>query len=184
MGHTNEEYTRKTAKHLNWDVKGVWNIRCDGCGIGKVKQKNLGSGTDSPENIGDMWYIDGTSIKRTSTTVGPFPSNHFAVTIIEAKTGTGWVGWFDTKAGFHDSFLAKMDKLRGDRKFSFDVLRANGAGENKTFVEKANSADWKFQMEAQYTPRATPQQNTGVKTPIQICHARARSLQASTNVPK
>ena len=66
--------------------------------------------------------IYGTSIKRTSTTVGPFPSNHFAVMIIEAKTGTGWVGWFDTKLGFHDSFLAKIDKLRADRKFSFDVL--------------------------------------------------------------
>ena len=89
LGRTNKEYTQKTAKHLNWDVKEVWNIKCEGCGIGRVKQKNLGSGTDSPENIGDMWYIDGTSIKRTSTTVGPFPSNHFAVMIIEAKTGTG-----------------------------------------------------------------------------------------------
>ena len=39
-------------------------------------------------------------------------------------------------------------------------------------------------MEAQYTPRATPQQNTGVETPIQVCHARARSLQASVNVQK
>ena len=88
MGHTNKEYTRKTAKHLNWDVKGIWNIKCEGCGIGRVNQKNLGSGTDSPENIGDMWYIDGTSIKRTSMTVGPFLSNHFSVLIIEAKPGT------------------------------------------------------------------------------------------------
>ena len=88
-----------------------------------------------PENIGDMWYINGTSIKKTSTTVGPFPSDLFAAMIIEAKTRTGWVGWFDIKSGFHDSFLAKMDKLREDRKFSFNFLQAD-AGENKTFVEK------------------------------------------------
>ena len=53
-----------------------------------------------------------------------------------------------------------------------------------TFVEKANDANWKFRMEAQFIPRATSQMNTGVETPIQVCHARARSLQASKNVPK
>ena len=66
--------------------------------------------------------------------------------IIKVKLNTGWVGWFDTKSGFHDSFLSKMDKLRDTRMFSFDVLHADSAGENKTFVEKANGADRKFRI--------------------------------------
>ena len=48
----------------NWDVKGEWKIKCEGCSIGKGKQKNLGEGVDAPENIGNMWYIDRTSIKK------------------------------------------------------------------------------------------------------------------------
>ena len=69
------------------------------------------------------------------------PLNHFAVVIIEAKTGTGWVNWLDTKSSFYDLFLAKIDKLRDTKKFSLDVFGADGARENRTFVEKANGAD-------------------------------------------
>ena len=54
LGHTNEEYTRKTTKHLNWDILGKWKIKCEGCGIGRGKQKNLEEGTDAPKEIGDM----------------------------------------------------------------------------------------------------------------------------------
>ena len=39
-------------------------------------------------------------------------------------------------------------------------------------------------MEAKFIPRVTPHVKTGVETPIQVCHARARSLQASANIPK
>ena len=56
--------------------------------------------------------------------------------MVETLSGTGWVGWFNTKNDFFNPFLAKMDKLRATREFSFDILRANGAGENKTFVER------------------------------------------------
>mmetsp|Transcript_16953 Transcript_16953/g.18308 ORF Transcript_16953/g.18308 Transcript_16953/m.18308 type:complete len:113 (-) Transcript_16953:85-423(-) len=41
LGHTNEEFTRVTAKYLNWDVKGKWKVKCEGCGIGRAQQKNL-----------------------------------------------------------------------------------------------------------------------------------------------
>ena len=67
--------------------------------------------------------------------------------------------------------------------FNFEVLRCDGAGENKSFVKQMNGKDWRFRIVPQYTPRATPQQNTGVETPIKVCHSRARSLQASANVP-
>ena len=85
MGHTNKEYTRNPAKHLNWDVRGEWKIKCEGCGRGRGDKKYFGEGTNAPKEIGDMWYIDGISIKQTSATVGPFPSNHFAIVIITAK---------------------------------------------------------------------------------------------------
>ena len=61
-------------------MEGKW----EGCGIGRAWQKKLSDGTDKPKAVGDMWYIDGTSIKGTNATKGPFPSNSFAVMLIEA----------------------------------------------------------------------------------------------------
>ena len=29
FGHTNEEFTRATAKYLNWDMKGKWKVQCE-----------------------------------------------------------------------------------------------------------------------------------------------------------
>ena len=106
LSHANEEYTRATAKHLNWDVKGKWKEKCEGCGISCAQQKKLSDGGDKPKEVGDMWYIDRTSIKKTHATTGPFPSNHFAVILIEAFSGTGIIGWYDKKSGFIPNFLS------------------------------------------------------------------------------
>ena len=49
LGHTNEQYTCDTAKHLGWNVKGKWKEKCEACGIGRARQKNLVDGTDNPK---------------------------------------------------------------------------------------------------------------------------------------
>ena len=188
FGHMNEEYTRKTAKQLGYTLtKGGLKVeKCESCAIGGARQKNLGPGGDPPTAIGELWYIDGTSIKRPTKKKkedGPFPVNHFAVMIIEAVSGTGFVGWFKKKSDFHDPFLRKMDGMHTALKYSFRQLRADGAGENKTQVEKPNGSQWKFCIEPEYTPRATPQMNTGVETPIKNCARKARIMQADANVP-
>ena len=121
---------------------GLTRKKCESCGIGGARQKNLGSGGVPPTKIGELWYIDGTSLKKPTKKKkgdGPFPTNNCAVMIIEALTGTGFVGWFKKKNDFHDPFLRKMDGMHTAQKFSFTRLQADGAGENKTFVEKANS---------------------------------------------
>ena len=74
--------------------------------------------------------------------------------------------------------------MRTTQRFSFNRLRADGAGENKIFVEKANSGQWKFGIEPEYTPRATPQMNTSVETPIWNCAKKARIMHADANVPQ
>jgi hypothetical protein len=44
LGHISEETTRKTAKHLGWEIeKGTLNP-CVSCTIGKAKQKNTAKG--------------------------------------------------------------------------------------------------------------------------------------------
>ena len=103
--------------------------------------------------------------------------------LIEALSGTGVVGWFDEKSGFIHNFLSTCDKFQDFPGFNFNILRCNGAGEDKTFISETNK-DWKFRTTPQYTPRVTPQQNTGVKAPIKVSYSQARYLQASTNILK
>jgi hypothetical protein len=122
------------------------------------------------------------SIKQTKKTTGPFPSNNKTVMLIEHKTGTGFLGRFNTKDGFINDYIAEMNILRNRRKYSFRRLRADGAGENRSFVMEANGKQWKFAIEPEWTVRATPQANL-VENPIFVCTMRARTLQAEANVP-
>ena len=78
-----------------------------------------------------MWYIDGTSIKQTGKTTGPFPLNNFVVMLIEALLGTSVIGWFDKKSGFFPDFLSTCgsDQFRDSCGFHFKVLlQYDGAG--------------------------------------------------------
>jgi hypothetical protein len=79
------------------------------------------SGT-RPTCIGELWYNDGMSIKQTKKTTGPFPSNNKTAMLIEHKTGIGFLGCFNTKDGFTNDYIAKMNVLRNRRKYSFKLL--------------------------------------------------------------
>jgi hypothetical protein len=88
----------------------------------------------------------------------------------------------NTKDGFINDYISKMDILRNRHKYSFKRLRADGAGENRSFIKEANSKAWKFTMVAEWTARVTPQANL-VENPIYVCTMRARTLQAEANTP-
>jgi hypothetical protein len=103
--------------------------------------------------------------KQRRLTKGSFLSNNKTVMLIEHKTGTGVSGWFNTKDGFIDDYIIKMNVLRNRCKYSFKRLRADGAGENRSFVNEANGKQWKFTIEPEWTARATPQPNL-VENPI------------------
>jgi hypothetical protein len=94
--------------------------------------------------------------------------------LIEHKTGTGFLGWFNTKDGFINDYTTKMNILRNRHKYSFKRLRADDAGENRSFIKEANCKEWKFTIEPEWTARATLQVNL-VEYPIFVCTMRART---------
>ena len=57
-----------------------------------------------------------------------------------------------------------MDAFRNQQHYSFETIRCDNAGENKSFIEKGNGKDWKFAIDPEYTPRDTPQFNETVET--------------------
>jgi hypothetical protein len=69
LGHMNEVYTKKSADYLGWTITRGSLGKCESCAIGKARQKDIGKGDNNPpECIGELWYIDGMSIKQTKKT--------------------------------------------------------------------------------------------------------------------
>ena len=99
----------------------------------------------------------------------------------EHKTSFGFCGWYETKNGFINEFAARLNTLQKQNKLNIKVLRGDNAGENRSFLDEINSKNWKMGVEANWTPRATPQPNR-VENPIYVVCMRARTLHAAENV--
>ena len=121
LGHMSAVYARNAGKNLGWQIPKGDMPPCEACAIGKAKSKKYGEGTDKPKFIGQLWYLDGTSIKDKGkgNNIGPFPTNNRAVMMVKALTQTGWLGYYETKSGFHNDFLARMNKFREEKKYTF-----------------------------------------------------------------
>ena len=66
LGHPSEEITRATDLKLRVQMRGVMN-HCDGCGIGKMRQKNVSKEqVPRAKEVGERMFIDISSIKYRS----------------------------------------------------------------------------------------------------------------------
>ena len=66
LGHSSEEITRATGVKLGVQMRGVMN-HCEGCGLGKIKQKNVSKEqVQRAKEVGDRMFMDISSIKYRS----------------------------------------------------------------------------------------------------------------------
>ena len=67
LWHPNEDITRATGHKIGLIMKGSIN-HCEGCGLGKMKQKNVSKGqVPRAAQVGDRIFVDISSIKHKST---------------------------------------------------------------------------------------------------------------------
>lgn len=100
----------------------------------------------------------------------------------EHKTSFGFCGWYKTKDGFINEFVSSLNTLQKQHQWNCKVICGNNAGENKSFLEEINGKHWKMGVEANWTPRATPQPNC-TENPIYVVCMQAGTLHAAANVP-
>jgi hypothetical protein len=55
-------------------------------------------------------------------------------------------------------------------------IRCDNAGENKTLQKRANSAEWKLNIELEFTPRDTPQHNHLAELALASLASKGRSI--------
>ena len=112
-GHDSLIQTKTTAKKLGWKLNKTPFLCCKAYATGKAKQANLGPGeTKEPTNIGDLWYINGMSLKKPKTGDVFLPTNNCLTLAVEHKLGAIVHGWFTTKNGFIETFCSRFHHLR------------------------------------------------------------------------
>ena len=182
LGHASEASTRETAKALGIELTRHSFKPCVACGMGKAKQKNVRKSVE-PEtvpDVGERMHADISTIKRTVDTRAYVKPNWFM--LVDAATGIKFSTFWKTKNAFIEPTCAQLHRWM-KRGIGIRKIRCDNAGENKAWEARCHSADWKLDVQFEYTAARTPQQNSKVEVGFAIIANKGRSLLAAAHIP-
>ena len=182
LGHCSEEMARTTAKHLDWTIKRGALKPCEACAVGKARQKNVTKMSEEPtaETVGGRIFLDLATIKQRKGMPKPqFPAWEM---IVDDRTGMKITKFHRSKDAMVEPTCALLYQWKSQ---GIDVkrVRLDNAGENKTLQERSKSADWKLNLEFEFTARDSPQFNAKVEVGLSTIANRSRAVMAGANFP-
>ena len=80
-------------------------------------------------------------------------------------------------------YMCKVLHELKTKKKPVKFVRMDNSGENKKFVEKAESAEWKHVCTWEFTARSTPQENGIIEVGLATIAGRARAMCNAANMP-
>jgi hypothetical protein len=103
--------------------------------------------------------------------------------MVDEATNLKFSDFYQTKDGMVEPTLTKWAKWQG---IGIDVsnVRLDNAGENKKLQKRAESCDWKFAINWEFTARDTPQQNHLAELGFAVLANRGRALMHMAHIPK
>jgi hypothetical protein len=90
--------------------------------------------------------------------------------------------FFDTKNGMVEETCEQLYRWKESGQGA-DIIRLDNAGENKLLQQRSQSADWKQNVNFEFTARDTPQQNHLAELGFAHLANYGRALMARANVP-
>jgi hypothetical protein len=163
LGHINEKAVRKTAITLGWELtRGTLGV-CEPCTEAKAKQKNLPRHPDTPPSTKDenRIYLDIATIKKTKKGPKVYKGNWRIMA--DERTQLKCSDFFDTKNGMVEETCEQLyrwkESGREESGRGANIIRLNNAGENKLLQQRSQSADWKLNINFEFTARDTTQRN-------------------------
>jgi hypothetical protein len=182
LGHINEKAVRKTAITLGWELtRGTLGV-CEPCTETKAKHKNLPRYLDTPPFTKDesRIYLDIATIKKTKK--GPKVYKDNWRIMVDERTQLKFSDFFDTKNGMVEETCEQLRRWKESGRGA-DIIRLDNAGENKLLQQRSQSADWKLNVNFEFTARDTPQQNHLAELGFAHLANYGRALMARANVP-
>jgi hypothetical protein len=195
LGHTGEDATRQTAKHLGWDITRGSTCRCIACAAMKIKRKTLlgkNEGVVRPKiqiakedveaAIGTRFYIDQASVRKSPE--GFAMSKPNMRMLVEGRTQYKMVAFLESKDDQVQITCKDLHSFK-ERGMPVRYVRCDNAGENKSLEKALHGSEWKMTgTEMEYTARNTPQQNSVAEVSIYVTVIRAKTMMFAANVPK
>jgi hypothetical protein len=90
--------------------------------------------------------------------------------------------FFDTKNGMVEEMCQQLYRWKESGRGA-KIIRLDNAGENKFLQQRSQSADWKLNVNFEFTARDTPQQNHLAELGFAHLANYGRALMARANVP-
>jgi hypothetical protein len=182
LGHINEKPVQKIALALGWELtRGTLGV-CEPCTEAKAKQKNLPRHQEAPPSTKDenRIYLDIATIKKTKKGPKVYKGNWRIM--VNERTQLQFSDFFDTKNGMVEETCEQLHRWKESGREARNI-RLDNAGENKLLQQRLQSADWKLNINFEFTARDTPQQNHLAELGFTHLANYGRALMARGNVP-
>ena len=182
LGHCDIEKTRRTAKGLGWVLKDGIMDACPSCAAGKARQKNVPKKTEREmsEKAGERVHHDLSTIMPKGGASCPRPVWHMWQ---DEASRYRKSAFFKTKDETIDYMCRTLHELKETGK-PVKYVRMDNSGENKKFVEVAQSAQWKHVCIWEFSARNTPQENGIIEVGLATIAGRARAMCNAANMPE
>ena len=172
LGHAGEVLTHAASENLGWKVKGDYKA-CEGCLIGKVKQKRVNKlPKKRSENPGEKLYIDISSVNATSSGGAKYWGM-----MVDDCTRFKWSRFLKEKKELSDAFMPIIQNLLA-KGYKIKKVRMDNAGENAEFARNLKEKG----IDVQYVAPDTPQQNGVFERAFTMLTARGRSMLAHAKI--
>ena len=183
FGHNSEARTRQMAYALGIGVSRGTLKPCEACAAGKAKQRNVVKESDhvKAEGTNERVFLDIATIKHPSKLKMKLARPNWRM-IVDERTQMRFTDFFATKNGMIEPTCELFHSWR-QANIAVTKLRMDNAGENKALLKRANSSDWKLDLEAEYTARYTPQQNNLVEIGLYVIAGKGRAMYYRANCP-
>ena len=175
LGHCGEESTRKTAKYYEWNATGGF-APCDSCGIAKAKQASVSKETNVKSSIpGERFFMDISNIKAES-----LGGKKFWLGILDDSTDLLITKFLRGKSQVGETIVEVLQELKVRHNKAAKYIRCDDAGEN----HKAEEACWRngFNVQFEYTPPGTPQQNGRIERKFATCYGRIQACYKAAGI--
>jgi hypothetical protein len=183
FGHCDEARTRKMAKAQGFKVSRGTLGPCEACAIGKAKQRNVPKESEHvpAKQSNERLFLDLSTIKAKKSVKMTVTKPNWRI-MVDERTQMKWSHFYRTKKGMVEPTCVIFDKWRqADKPVKY--LRMDNAGENIRLVRRMNCAEWKLNIEPEFTAAYTPQQNHLAELSFYIIANRGRALMHRANVP-